>query len=264
VRAIDVAGPACAPAIVLVHGSVVSRKMWLPQLQSLADSYRVIAPDLPGHGDLAAQPFTLDAAVAAIETAIDGEAGGRAAVVALSLGGYVAVEHAHRRPEQVAALVLAGCSRDFSGPVAAYLRLVAAAMRRGWLKQSPETTERKAMRVFPAELHAVAEEQRRAGVHSEPLPAAFEVMAGRAWSELLASYPGPTLILNGERDSMARKHEARFAAAARRGTVATIAGAGHAVSLDRPVEVDRAVREHLRRAGPRWSRVPEKAPAVAS
>jgi pimeloyl-ACP methyl ester carboxylesterase len=54
----DAAGPVNGPAIVLVHGSVVTRKMWLPQLRGLADGYRVLAPDLPGHGALAHVPFT--------------------------------------------------------------------------------------------------------------------------------------------------------------------------------------------------------------
>ena len=59
-----------APAIVLVHGSVVSRKIWLPQLRSLSNDHRVVAPDLPGHGDLAALPFTFAAAVETVRSAI--------------------------------------------------------------------------------------------------------------------------------------------------------------------------------------------------
>jgi hypothetical protein len=34
----DSAGPANAPSIVLVYGSVLTRKMWIPQLRGLSDS----------------------------------------------------------------------------------------------------------------------------------------------------------------------------------------------------------------------------------
>jgi pimeloyl-ACP methyl ester carboxylesterase len=52
---------------------------------------------------------------------------------------------------------------------------------------------------------------------------------------------------------MARKHEARFAAEAKRARVETIAGAGHACSLEQPEAFDHALREFLGTEGPPWS-----------
>ncbi|HMD80246.1 MAG TPA: alpha/beta fold hydrolase, partial [Anaerolineales bacterium] len=52
-KTFESAGSPDSPALLLIHGSVVTRKMWLPQLRSLADTFHVIAPDLPGHGALA-------------------------------------------------------------------------------------------------------------------------------------------------------------------------------------------------------------------
>jgi len=48
----DVSGLDHFPALLLIHGSTVTRKMWLPQLWNLSDTFHVIAPDLPGHGAL--------------------------------------------------------------------------------------------------------------------------------------------------------------------------------------------------------------------
>jgi pimeloyl-ACP methyl ester carboxylesterase len=241
--AFDAAGPQDAPAIVLVHGSVVSRKIWLPQLRSLSRAHRVVAPDLPGHGDLASLPFTFAAAVETVAETIVREAGGRALVVGLSLGGWVAIQLAHRHPELISGLVLVGCSRDTTGVIGVYLKAVSGLMRRGLLRQRPERLEEKTRRLFPPALRDVADEQMRAGIHAEPLAPAFAEMAGRKWSALLAELPAPLLIVNGERDSMARKGEAVFLAAAPDARAVTIAGAGHACNLDQPEAFDRALLE---------------------
>lgn len=244
---VDVAGPADARAIVLVHGSVVTRKMWLPQLRGLADAHRVIAPDLPGHGALAHEPFSFDAAVRHLAGVIERHARGPVVVAGLSLGGYVAIELAHRRPDLVRGLVLSGCSRSFTGPLGLYLRAVSALMRRGWLRQSRATAEAKTRRLFPPELAEVADAQLAAGVYPGPLGAAFGEMAGRDFSALLGTFPGQVLVLNGEKDSFARKGEKAFARACRHAEIRTLAGAGHACSLHQPAAFNEAVREFASR-----------------
>lgn len=39
------------PTVMLVHGITNSARSWEPVTQRLGDIYRVLAPDLPGHGD---------------------------------------------------------------------------------------------------------------------------------------------------------------------------------------------------------------------
>ena len=96
--------------VVLVHGLRTSRTMWRAQVEALQRAgHRVVAVDLPGHGTRIGEPFTLDAAVDTVADAID-ELGGPAFVVGLSLGGYVAIRHAARHPDQVGGLVAASCS----------------------------------------------------------------------------------------------------------------------------------------------------------
>lgn len=216
--------------------------MWLPQLRALSDAYRVVAPDLPGHGGRAAGPFTFTAASEMLNDLIQHETSGRALVVGASLGGYVAIDLAHRHPDRVAGLVLAGASRNFMGVLGLYLRLVGGAMRRGWLKQTRERAQERIRRLFPPALADVAEEQIVAGAFPDALGPAFAEMAGRDFQLLLADYPGPTLILNGERDAGPRASAARFARSARQAEVASIPGAGHAVNLDQPEAFNRAVR----------------------
>jgi pimeloyl-ACP methyl ester carboxylesterase len=243
----DAAGPAGAPTIVLVHGSVVTRTMWLPQLRGLSDSLRVIVPDLPGHGALAHVPFSFDGAVRHLAGIIEQHARGRAVVAGLSLGGYVAIELAHRRPDLVSGLVLSGCSRSFLGVLGGYLTAVSWLMRRGWLKQSRARVEAKTRRLFPPMLADVAEAQIQAGVYPEPLGVAFGAMANRDFGARLGSFAGPILILNGEKDTFARKGEKAFAAACRHAQVKVLVGAGHACNLDQPAAFNAAVREFVAR-----------------
>ena len=106
----DLAGPEGARSLLFVHGVEVTRKLWGPQVAGLSDGFRVIAADLPGHGGLADELFTVSGAVERLASLIDTEAGGRAVVVGLSLGGYVAMALAGRYPAKVAGLVLSGCS----------------------------------------------------------------------------------------------------------------------------------------------------------
>ena len=94
-------GPPSAPAIVFVHGTRLTKAMWLLQQAALHDEFRTIALDLPGHGARADEPFTLEAGADAVSAAIRDHAGGRAIVVGLSLGGYVAMALAAREPERV-------------------------------------------------------------------------------------------------------------------------------------------------------------------
>jgi len=238
----DSAGPTDAPAILLVHGSVVTRKMWLPQLRGLSDTYQVIAPDLPGHGALADMPFTLSAAAQTLADVIRQEANGRALVAGLSLGGYVAMELARRSPELVAGLVLSGCSLNFEGILAAYLKLASWLIRRGWLQLSKEQAEQRVKHMFPPALAEVAEAQLRMGVFPDALGPSYAEMAGRDFTAVLGKYPGPSLILNGERDASSRRGESKFVSAARQGRAQIIPNAGHVCNLDQPEKYNLAVR----------------------
>jgi pimeloyl-ACP methyl ester carboxylesterase len=232
-----------------VHGSVVTRVIWRPQIQALSDQFRVIAPDLPGHGALAAVPFTFDNAVDTLVRIVETHARERALVVGLSLGGYVAIELARQHPGRVAGLVLSGSSLNFRGALGTYLSVVSWLMQRGWLKQSRAKAEQKTRRIFPPALADLADAQIRAGVYPDALGAAFAAMAHQDFSAHLAEYPGPSLVLNGANDSAARRGAPQFVEAARNGRLQVLAGAGHACNLDQPDAFNQAVRDFARSIG---------------
>src|SRR5699024_3427770 len=116
--------------VVLVHGIRASRTMWLRQLADLeAAGVPAVAPDLPGHGTRAGQPFTLDGAHAAIEEAARSR-DGDVVVVRLSLGGYLALRWAARTERRVAGVLAAGCCTRPRGVGLAAFRRVAALIAR--------------------------------------------------------------------------------------------------------------------------------------
>jgi len=247
-RAFVAVGPADAPVLVLLHGTRRTRAMWHHQLTGLADTFRVIAVDLPGHGALADVPFRLADASALVGTVIDEAGGGRAIVIGQSLGGYVGMDLAAVRPEQVAGLVLANATAE------------------------PRSIARRAPATVGTYLVGAAAERLRARTpgnnHGEPPdgrdPAAGpdddpEVPATNGWLfkggtralvaalreafiPRLAAYPGPTLLINGEHDLLFRRGELAFLAAAADGRLEVIPGCGHLVNEDRPDAFNAAVR----------------------
>ena len=44
------AGDTESPAVLLLHGFTSDHRMWLPVAEQLSEDYRIIVPDLRGHG----------------------------------------------------------------------------------------------------------------------------------------------------------------------------------------------------------------------
>ena len=93
---------AAALPLVLLHGIRLTHTMWHEHVAKLTSQRRVVAIDLPGHGERAGQRFTMDAAADAVADTI-ASVGGRAIVAGISLGGYSAIAAAQRHPDASAA-----------------------------------------------------------------------------------------------------------------------------------------------------------------
>ena len=235
----DVAGPSDAPAIVFVHGTRLTRSAWTAQVEALRDTYRVVTMDLPGHGVLADQPFTMAAATAELGRVIERAADGRAIVVGLSLGGYVAMDLGAQRPQSVRGLVLSGATQEPVGLRAGpYLALAWAIDRLG-----PRGMDRLNRWFFRTRYPpAIADPIIAAGFYSLGGSSALRALVGERFRPRLAAYPGPVLLLNGELDPLFRLGAGGFAREARDVRRVRLAGATHLANLDRPAAFSMAVR----------------------
>src|SRR6201987_5966079 len=100
------------PPLVLLHPFPAHHGLWLPAAQSLISRYRVVLPDLRGHGDSAIGdgPATMEKHASDLARVLDDAGVGRAIFCGVSIGGYILFEFWRRYRGRVAALVLS-CTR---------------------------------------------------------------------------------------------------------------------------------------------------------
>ena len=101
-------GPADAPPVLLLHSLGTNLHVWDPVVPALAATFRVVRPDMRGHGGTTVTPGPYSIAQLGTDAFGVMQALGlaRAHVVGLSIGGLVAQELAHKAPDRVASLVL--------------------------------------------------------------------------------------------------------------------------------------------------------------
>ncbi len=102
-------GPKDAPPLLLFHGSGANATMWMGDVAVWSQHFRCYAIDMIGEPGLSAPSRPkLDSEAYALW--LDDVLGGldvkRASIVGLSLGGWLALDYATRRPERVEKLVL--------------------------------------------------------------------------------------------------------------------------------------------------------------
>jgi 3-oxoadipate enol-lactonase len=109
------------PAIVLLHGFPLCRRMWQPQIAPLTEAgYRVVVPDLRGFGDSEATdgPYSMDVYADDVIGLLDHLGIEQAVVGGMSMGGYVLFNLLERHPQRLVAaafLVTRAAGDDYEG-----------------------------------------------------------------------------------------------------------------------------------------------------
>ncbi|MGK7311152.1 MAG: alpha/beta fold hydrolase [Candidatus Longimicrobiales bacterium M2_2A_002] len=262
-------------SVVFIHGFPFDGSMWEPQLATMPDGWRGLAPDLRGFGrspldaesggvpsgkrvgNRIAHPdepvLTMARHADDIAELIEAECDGGAVVCGLSMGGYVAFELRRRRPELVHGLVLADTRAAADSDEARENRLRTAQTVRD------SGTRPIATAMIPDLLTGETRENDTAtvdavrsmilGTPPETVIAALAGMASRYDSTAeLDRIAVPTLVIVGEADTITPPDEARdMADAIPNARLTVIPDAGHLSSMENGVAFDRALAEYLAR-----------------
>jgi pimeloyl-ACP methyl ester carboxylesterase len=247
----DVAGS--GPPVVLLHPFPVNREFWLPIAQFLSTRYRLIMPDLRGHGDssLGEDPATMQKLAADVGRVMNAAGVDRAPIVGVSIGGYVIFEFWRQFRDRVSALVLCNTKAVADTPEA----------RAGRLQAAEDVLQRGTEPFFEGMLQKVLGEATR---HARPdlVEGALRMMrkmsaedvAGvqRGMAERPDSIPTvktinvPTLIITGDEDTLTGIPEAEVMKQSIRGSeMKVISKAGHYAAWEQPEEAGRLLRQFL-------------------
>jgi 3-oxoadipate enol-lactonase len=243
--------------VILLHAFPLTAEMWRPQLASVPDGWRFIAPHLRGFGGTL-PPSRADGGAAAIDdyaadvgSLMDALEIESAMIGGLSMGGYVAFALFRQEPARFAGMVLADTRSRADTPDG---RAARTAMRtlvgeRGASavadQMLPKLLSERARREQPdvvALVRGLIERQTPEGID-----AAIAAMMDRPDATAdLAQINCGTLVLVGEHDAITPPAEAEaMQQALSRATLAVIPDAGHLSNLEQPEAFSRALADFL-------------------
>jgi len=243
--------------LLLIHGMAGSSETWRAVIPQLAKKYRVIAPDMLGHGqsDKPRGDYSLGAFAVWLRDLLDELGVTRATIVGQSLGGGVAMQFVYQHPDYCQRLVLISSGglgpdvgwtlRLLSAPGAELILPVIAPKPvlnvgnklRSWLSaagiQSPRGAE-----IWSAYSSLSDSQTRHAFLRTLRSVVDYRGQAVSALNRLHLTSQLPTMAIWGDKDQIIPLDHAYAAQAARPGSrLEVLAGVGHFPHVERPTDV---------------------------
>lgn len=245
------------PPIVLIHGLLMDHTMFDHQVAALKDRYRMITPDLRGHGDSEkrAEDHTqwdlmedhmvlLDSL--GIETAVFG---------GVSQGGFQSLRASLKHPERVAGLILidtqAGSEDEVRAPM--YEAFADVIRADGWKEEILQTA---AVSMFGS---SAGESLKKHWTHrwlAQPTNAAPETMRAVSRREDITARLGeisaPAIVIHGEEDAAIEMEKAEVLASGLANLVdfVKVPRAGHSSTVEQPEALTDAIERFLTKVYP--------------
>lgn len=225
---IDMQPEGVEETLVFIHGFAGCAETWEFQLNHFAKSYRVVVPDLRGHGqsDAPYTEYTMPEIVRDIQSVAEHlKLPEKFVLVGHSFGGSMCVEYANAHPERIAKLVLIATAGEYPLPKVAQLMF-----------RLPNWVYRPLWRFRPrwnAELHVM----KRLMLNN--------LRKWRGWP-LLRNIQADTLIITGERDNFfPRSVFSDVAKMIPHAEVLDVGTAKHKVQLERQGAVNRSIEQFI-------------------
>ncbi len=243
------------PVVLLLHGVGLSHTVWRDVFPALAEEFRVIAPDLRGHGRSpvpADGAYDFDAHEGDLLALLDRKGVDRAYVVGHSGGALLALRLALDRPERVRGLVMISGSAYTDS----HTRSVAQRWTETYQRDGPDAFGLRILKdlYYPdwIEAHLDFADQVRAAVRRQDLGPATR------WSEAMAKFDEkarvptltiPTLIVQAMDDQVVDASHGRILRQSIPGAqIRILPETGHMVPLERPKETVEAIAGFVRAA----------------
>jgi 3-oxoadipate enol-lactonase len=235
--------------VVFLHGYPLSGAIWQPVFELLDGSYRLIAPDLRGHGSTQAPPgvYSMELIASDVTALMDILGIEKAVMVGHSMGGYAAMAFARLYPARLAGLGLIATRAGADTPEVRSDRLGTAqeVLQKGVESVADSMPAR--LTAVPALIASVSE----LILQMEPqgIAGALRGMAERADSmAILKTLQVPAMVIAGDRDRIVPLEEARqMAALIPDCRLVTVSGAGHLPMLENAEETAVAIKGLLSR-----------------
>jgi 3-oxoadipate enol-lactonase len=241
------------PPVVLLHPFPANHEFWLPVADALSTRYRLILPDLRGHGDseIGEGPATMEKHAADLARVLDAANVGRAPLIGVSIGGYVLFEFWRKHRGRVAALGLCNTKAPADGPEARAGRLQAAndILDRGtepfFESMIPKLFGKTTRETRPDLVDAAVGMMRK--MSPEDVAQVQRGMAARPDSvETLKTINVPTLLVTGDEDILTGVSEAELMRQhVANSQLRVIPKAGHYAPWEQPEDAARILRQFL-------------------
>jgi pimeloyl-ACP methyl ester carboxylesterase len=241
------------PPLVLLHPFPAHHELWLPAAQALATRYRLILPELRGHGESEAGegPATMEKHANDVARVLDDADVGRAVFCGVSIGGYILFEFWRRHRNRVAGLALCCTRPQADTPEARAARLKSAdeVLERGtepFLESMiPRLFGRTTLTMRPD----LVEQARRMMLKMSPADVA-QVLRGMAERPdsipTLGTINVPTLLVMGEEDTLSPVADGELMRQHIPGSqLKVIPKAGHYAPWEQPEAVGKLLRQFV-------------------
>jgi pimeloyl-ACP methyl ester carboxylesterase len=242
--------------LVLLHAFPLTSRMWEPQIEGLADQFRIIAPDLRGFGETSgfSGPPSVGQMADDVNLLLDAMGITEPVVLGgLSMGGYVALAFARSYPQRLRGLLLAvtRAEPDTNEGKAGRDKMIAFTRQHTAADVIDSMLSKMLSATASGQTPQVAQTIRQlAAVQStSAIVGALEALRDRPDARPgLATISVPTLVIVGEDDVLTPPEMSEtLAAGIRSAKLVTLAAAGHMSNLEQPAAFNAAVREHFGR-----------------
>jgi pimeloyl-ACP methyl ester carboxylesterase len=241
------------PPVVLLHPFPCHHEFWNPVAEALDSRYRLILPDLRGHGDseIGEGPALMQKHAGDVARVLDAAGVAKAAFVGCSIGGYILFEFWRRFRERVTSLALCDTrpQSDTADGRANRLKAAAAVLEQGTEpfieSMIPKLMGRTTVSTRPDLVDGARAMMRK--MSAEDISLVLRGMAERPDSVAdLKAINVPTLIVIGEEDVLSTVADGELMRQnIARSELKVVPKAGHYAPWEQPELVGNVLRQFL-------------------